>query len=59
MGLIEKLKRKTSRSAGRPKRPARRPAARRRDPDYSTLPGGDSAKEAASVPPDRARELAD
>jgi hypothetical protein len=57
MGLIEKLKQITSRRRKRSARSAR--SARRRDPDYSTLPGGDSAKEAASVPPDRARELAD
>jgi hypothetical protein len=37
----------------------RRPRGRRRDPDYATLPGGDSMKEAAQAPPERARELAD
>jgi L-lactate permease len=36
-----------------------RSATRRRDPDYATLPGGDSLKEASEVPAERARELAD
>jgi hypothetical protein len=58
--LIDRL---LGRSAGRKSKPARRPpqkpATRRRDPDYATLPGGDSIKEAAAVPADRARELAD
>jgi len=39
--------------------PRRRGRTRRRDPDYATLPGGDSVEEAAEAPPERARELAD
>jgi hypothetical protein len=39
--------------------PGRRSRRRRRDPDYATLPGGDSLKEASEVPEERARELAD
>ena len=39
-------------------RPRRR-GRRRRDPEYATLPGGDSIDEAAEASPERARELAD
>jgi hypothetical protein len=58
--LIERLKR-LARVARRESdsRKRRRPARRRRDPDYATLPGGDSVKEAAEAPPERAHELAD
>jgi hypothetical protein len=49
--------RRTRRGRREPARPG--PATRRRDPDYVTLPGGDSVKEASEVPAERARELAD
>jgi hypothetical protein len=62
MGPIKRL-RQLMGSAQSPQkrleRTAEQPARRRRDPDYATLPGGDSVKEAADLPPDRARELAD
>jgi hypothetical protein len=56
--LIERFKRirrKGLRRADRPE-PRRR---RRQDPDWATLPGGSSPREAAKVPLERARELAD
>jgi hypothetical protein len=62
MGPIKRLRRLAGRVRNPPKRPeeaAERPPSGRRDPDYATLPGGDSVKEAADLPPDRARELAD
>jgi hypothetical protein len=59
--LIERLKRlaRVARRESDSSERRRRPARRRRDPDYATLPGGDSVKEAAEAPPERARELAD
>jgi hypothetical protein len=59
--LIERLKR-LARAATRESNSSERrdwPAERRRDPDYATLPGGDSVEDAAEAPPERARELAD
>jgi hypothetical protein len=56
MGLLERIKR----IFARPERPPRpRPRRRRRDPDWSSLPGGSSAKEASEASPQRAGELAD
>jgi hypothetical protein len=55
--LIEQVKRVMRKAPGRADRAKRR--RRRRDPDWATLPGGSSAKEAAEAPLERARELAD
>jgi hypothetical protein len=57
MGLVESLKRIRGRKTRQGDRP--KPPRRRRDPDWATLPGGSSAKEAGEAPIERARELAD
>jgi hypothetical protein len=53
MGIMRTLKRWFEHA-----RPRERPR-RRRDPEYSSLPGGSSAKDAARASPGRAGELAD
>jgi hypothetical protein len=57
MGLIESLKRIRGRKPRRADR--RKTSRRRRDPDFATLPGGSSTKEAGTASIERARELAD
>jgi hypothetical protein len=59
MRMIEKLKRIARSRSVAQRADSRRPPRRRRDPDWATLPGGSSPKEAGEVPLDRARELAD
>jgi hypothetical protein len=55
--MVERFKLLRGRKARRVDRP--KPPRRRRDPDWATLPGGDSAKEAEKASVERARELAD
>jgi hypothetical protein len=57
MGLVESLKRIRGRKSRRADR--RKPPRRRRDPNWATLPGGSSTKEAGTASIERARELAD
>jgi hypothetical protein len=57
MSMVERFKLLRGRKARRVDRP--KPPRRRRDPDWATLPGGDSAKEAEKASVERARELAD
>jgi hypothetical protein len=57
MGLVESLKRIRGRKRHRGDR--RKPPRRRRDPNWATLPGGSSTKEAGTASIERARELAD
>jgi hypothetical protein len=61
MGLFEKLKQLGGRRAGGPgkRRSSRRSRSRPAQGGYESLPGGASAKEAASTNPQRAAELAD
>jgi hypothetical protein len=57
MRLFKRFKRTGARERRKPAR--RKPPRRRTDPDWTALPGGSSAKEAAEAPPGRAGELAD
>ena len=57
MRLFKRFKRTGARERRKPAR--RKPPRRRTDPDWTALPGGSSAKEAADAPPGRAGELAD
>jgi hypothetical protein len=57
MGLVESLKR--IRGGKRRRGDRRKPPRRRRDPDWASLPGGSSIKEAGKASSERAGELAD
>jgi hypothetical protein len=57
MGLVDRLKRIRGRKSRRTD--GRKPPRRRRDPDWASLPGGSSIKEAGKASSERAGELAD